>query len=204
MTTNQKLPGPAINVCKGDRIIVDVTNHMAGQGLAIHWHGLHQEKTPWMDGIGMVSQCPIHTGNTFRYSFYASEAGTHAWHAHSGVHRTNGLIGTLVIREANDPNADLYDYDLAEDSVLLTDWDNHMGEDNDPGIRKVLATLPSSVLINGHSSYHDTKTDVYKFAPMAVFYVQRGKRHRFRIANTGSHVCPFGITVCNLSIYFAK
>lgn len=54
MTINQQLPGPSINVCKGDRIIVDVSNHMPGQGLTIHWHGIHQKKTPWMDGIAMV------------------------------------------------------------------------------------------------------------------------------------------------------
>lgn len=30
---------------------------------------------------------------------------------------------------------------------------------------------------------------------MAVFYVERGKRHRFRIANAGSHVCPFELSV---------
>lgn len=33
MTINQELPGQTINVCEGDRIIVDVTNHMPGQGL---------------------------------------------------------------------------------------------------------------------------------------------------------------------------
>lgn len=55
MTINQQLPGPSINVCKGDRIIVDVTNHMHGQGLTLHWHGIHQKNTPWMDGVGMVT-----------------------------------------------------------------------------------------------------------------------------------------------------
>lgn len=44
MTVNQQLPGPVINVCKGDRIIVEVTNHMPGQGLSMHWHGLRQQK----------------------------------------------------------------------------------------------------------------------------------------------------------------
>lgn len=195
MTMNQQLPGPSINVCKGDRIIVDVTNHMSGQGLAIHWHGLLQERTPWMDGVGMVTQCPINAGTTFRYAFYASERGSQAWHAHSGVHRTNGLVATLVIREANDANADLYDYDLAEHTILLIDWDNHMAEDNNPGIRNAMSVLPSSVLINGHGSYYDSSTDQCKFAPMAVFYVQRGKRHRFRILNVSSHVCPFGVSV---------
>lgn len=188
MTVNPQLPGPPINVCKGDRVIVDVTNHMGGQGLTIHWHGIHQHRTPWMDGVPMVTQCPINTGNTFRYVFYASEVGTHLWHAHSGLHRSNGIVGTFVVRESNDPNANVYDYDLAQHSLLLLDWDNQMAEDREPGVRSAL-TLPNSVLINGFGSYK------FKFAPMAVFYVQRGKKHRFRIANAASHVCQLEISV---------
>lgn len=191
---SQQLPGPAINVCKGDRFIVDVTNHMGGQGLTMHWHGLHQHKTPWMDGVPMVTQCPINTGNSFRYVFYASEGGSHLWHAHSGLHRSNGLVGPLVVRESNDPNANLYDYDLAEHSLLIIDWDNQLAEDREPGLRSVL-TLPNSLLINGFGSYHNLKTSEYKFAPMAVFYVQRGKKHRFRIMNAVSHICQIEITV---------
>lgn len=128
MTINQQLPGPAINVCKGDLIIVDVTNHMPGQGLTIHWHGIHQHKTPWMDGIGMVTQCPINAANSFRYAFYASEGGSQFWHAHTGLHRSNGLVGSLVVRVNDDINAELYDYDLAEHTVLLMDFDNHIAE----------------------------------------------------------------------------
>lgn len=127
MTANQQLPGPAINVCKGDRIIVEVSNHMPGQGLSIHWHGIRHQKTPWMDGVAMVTQCPINVGNTFRYVFYASNAGTYAWHAHSGVHRVNGLSGQLVVREANDPNQCTYDYDFAAHNIILFDWNNFMG-----------------------------------------------------------------------------
>lgn len=125
---NQQLPGPAINVCKGDRIIVDVTNHMPGQGLTIHWHGIHQHKTPWMDGIGMVTQCPINAGNSFRYAFYATEGGSQFWHAHTGLHRSNGLVGPVIVRELNDLNANLYDFDLAEHTISLMDFDNHIAE----------------------------------------------------------------------------
>lgn len=82
----------------------------------------------WMDGIAMVTQCPISSGNSFRYAFYATEKGSNFWHAHSGLHRMNGLVGSLVVREKNDPNAELYDYDLAEHTVILTDFDNHIAE----------------------------------------------------------------------------
>ena len=194
MSINQKLPGPEINVCKGDRIIVDVTNHMAGQGLTIHWHGLHQRETPWYDGVPMVTQCPINTGNTFRYKFKASEAGTLFYHAHSGVHRSNGVVGKFVVRDPNEPHANAYDYDLAEHSILLLDWNNDMAEEKAPGIRSV-RSLPDGILINGFGNYFDPNNGDYKYAPIAVFYVERGKKHRFRFANAGSHPCAQEIWV---------
>lgn len=108
----------------------------------------------------------------------------------------------LIIREALDPNRCTYDYDLAEHNVLLYDWGNYMAEDNLPGIQSLTRITPQSILINGQGSYHDFSSNTHKFAPMAAFYVQRGKRHRFRFVNTGSHPCPFGVTVCNILIIF--
>lgn len=72
-------------VCIGDEVIVDLENRLSGANSAIHWHGLHQRKTPWSDGVPMVTQCPIQNDNSFRYFFYASEVGTHYWHCHSGT-----------------------------------------------------------------------------------------------------------------------
>lgn len=194
MSINQQLPGPAINVCKGDRIIVDLKNLIAGIGLSYHWHGLSQERTPWMDGVALLTQCPINTANTFRYAFHTSDAGTHVSHAHSGVHRSNGIVGSLVVREENDPNAELYDYDLAEHTILLFDWDNEVAESHEPGVRNA-SFKPDGVLINGLGNYFNPQTNKYSHAPMEVFYVQRGKRHRFRIANAGTHICPTEISV---------
>lgn len=194
MSINQQLPGPAINVCKGDRIIVDLKNLIAGVGLSYHWHGLNQHRTPWMDGVALLTQCPINTANSFRYAFHASDAGTHVAHAHSGVHRSNGLVSQLVVREENDPNAELYDYDLAEHTILLFDWDNEVAESHEPGTRNA-SLKPDGVLINGFGNYFNPETNKYSYAPMEAFYVQRGKKHRFRIANAGTHICPIEISV---------
>lgn len=200
MPVNRKLPGPAINVCKNDRIIVDMANHMAGSEFAMHWHGLHQKETPWSDGVPMVTQCPIFSGNTFRYVFNAREAGTMYYHAHSGLHRTNGCVGKMNVRDHEDPNAALYDYDLSEHSVLVSDWNNQLAEERSPGI-KDKPIEPESLLINGFGSYFDKSTQRYTYAPMAVFYVQRGKRYRFRIDNAASHICPFELSVSIHNFY---
>lgn len=72
-------------VCKGDWLVVDVINQVPGKSASIHWHGLLQRKTPWMDGVSMVTQCPITTGQTFRYYFEADNSGTYFWHSHTGL-----------------------------------------------------------------------------------------------------------------------
>lgn len=194
MSINQQLPGPSINVCKDDRIIVDIKNHMPGQELSFHWHGLHQKESPWFDGVPMVTQCPIFSGNSFRYTFNVREAGSHLYHAHSGLHRSNGLIGNLIVREPNEPNADYYDYDLNEHEILLSDWNNELAEEKAPGTRND-AQLPDSILINGFGNYFNSETGQITYAPIAVFYVERGKKHRIRIVNGASHICPLEISV---------
>lgn len=194
MTVNRKLPGPPMNVCKNDRIIVDVTNHMAGSDFAMHWHGLHQKDTPWSDGVPMVTQCPITSGNTFRYLFTASESGSMYYHAHSGLHRSNGCFGVMTVRNHEDPNASFYDYDLSEHSVLVFDWNNQLAEETSPAI-KFSPTRPDSLLINGFGSHFDKTKNQFTNTPMAVFYAQRGKRYRFRVDNSATHMCGFEVSV---------
>lgn len=71
-------------VCKGDTIVVDVKNHMLDREVTIHWHGVYMKQTPWMDGVPMVTQCPIPTSTTFRYKFPALPSGTFFYHSHVG------------------------------------------------------------------------------------------------------------------------
>ncbi len=55
-------------MCEGDTIIVNVTNHLRnGEGTSIHWHGFHVRNEQYMDGVGMLTQCPIPIGNSFTY-----------------------------------------------------------------------------------------------------------------------------------------
>lgn len=71
-------------MCQNDKIVVDVVNRIAAHTISIHWHGISQETTPWMDGVPMVTQCPIHSRNTFRYEFPATHSGTFWYHSHEG------------------------------------------------------------------------------------------------------------------------
>ena len=165
MTINRQLPGPPINVCKDDMIVVDVHNEMDGTSTSIHWHGINQVETPYMDGVPYVTQCPIQYGSIFRYAFYVRETGTNFYHSHSGLHKTNGLYGALVVREPKkeDKNKKFYDYDLAEHVIVASDWMHDYAEMFTPGLSSRLS-LYQSLLINGHGRFYDVSfsTTFYK------------------------------------------
>ncbi|KAJ8298431.1 hypothetical protein KUTeg_024962 [Tegillarca granosa] len=149
IVANRMLPGPAIHVCKNDIVKVNILNRLdSAEGVTIHWHGLHQKGYQHMDGVPMVTQCPIPVETSFQYSFPAANLGTYFWHSHTGVQRADGLFGAFVVREPNDFH--LYDYDLPEHTVVVFDWmielainrfanHHHAGGDN----------KPASMLING-------------------------------------------------------
>lgn len=64
---NGHWPCPQIDLDKGDRLIIDVYNDLGNQSTGIHWHGLHEYMTGYMDGTSGVTQCPIPPGRHMRY-----------------------------------------------------------------------------------------------------------------------------------------
>ncbi|XP_058056324.1 uncharacterized protein LOC131207715 [Anopheles bellator] len=197
MSINRKIPGPAISVCKNDLIVIDVTNAMAGTATSLHWHGLHQRATPHMDGVPFVTQCPIAFGNTFRYAFLATEAGTQFYHSHSGHHKVNGHYGALVVREPRsaDPNSQLYHYDTPAHVLVGSDWMHVDGEMFMPGLPLAGGILPVNLLINGRGTFGGRDGHARTDVPLEVFYVRRGARFRFRFINAASHVCPLQLQI---------
>ena len=126
ISVNKRIPGPTLIVNEGATVVVDVTNNMFTEETSVHWHGMHQRNTPWMDGVGYITQCPIEAGSSFRYIFEATPSGTFWYHSHSGPQRTDGLFGGLIVKEKNLKNiTDAYgDFiDLPEEHTLsLLDW----------------------------------------------------------------------------------
>lgn len=125
----------------------------------MHWHGQHHVKTPYMDGVPYVSQCPILPGSTFRYDFIATEAGTHFWHSHSGIkegnfsiiiqqsndatrmifnrvrnpflgfQRGDGVFGPLIVRTPPKVNWHNDLYDIDKYIIQISDWTHELGID---------------------------------------------------------------------------
>uniref|UniRef100_A0A1B6FJ43 Laccase n=1 Tax=Cuerna arida TaxID=1464854 RepID=A0A1B6FJ43_9HEMI len=199
ITVNRMLPGPSIEVCLGDHIIVDVANHLSEEGTSIHWHGHHQRGSPYMDGVPFISQCPIPSNSVFRYQFIADNPGTHFWHSHTGLQRGDGHFGSLIIRttDSENPHLGLYDQDLSEHTMLILDWSHQLGvamftaHYHSDGDNK-----PKSMLVNGKGRYFND-TQQLTSTPLEVFTVRQGVRYRFRVINAGVQNCPIELSIDN-------
>jgi FtsP/CotA-like multicopper oxidase with cupredoxin domain len=177
--TEPALLGPTIEANWGDWIEVTVTNNIENEGTSIHWHGLLQTNSPWMDGVPGNTQCPIAPGSTFTYRFQADLYGTTWYHSHWSAQYGSGLYGPIVIYGPK--NCD-YDYDLGP--ITLSDY---LHEYYEVAVEKTLANLQTgnpgppladNNLINGKASNGP--------APMASFNFTSGKTYRLRLINTSA------------------
>ncbi|KAK3090802.1 hypothetical protein FSP39_014772 [Pinctada imbricata] len=189
---NRMLPGPAIHICLGDTVIVNLYNKLEGhEGLTIHWHGVHQDGSPHMDGCTNV--------NTV---FKPSNPGTHFWHAHSGLQRADGIFGGFIVREPKEQDSHLgfYDLDLPEHTLLVNDWlvelaiERFANHHHATGDNK-----PASMLINGKGVFAKKTNDRNETSttPYHEVKVQRGRRYRFRLISNGLLNCPIQFSIDN-------
>ena len=80
---NELFSWPTIEVMEG----VEVVNLLEREVLSFHWHGIHMLYNVWMDGVPYLTQCPIHTRQSFTYTFLADPPGTHFYHSHVDLQR---------------------------------------------------------------------------------------------------------------------
>ncbi|XP_034935980.1 laccase-2-like [Chelonus insularis] len=200
IVANRMYPGPAIQICLGDLVVVDVKNMVPGNEITIHWHGIYQKNWQHYDGVPYLTQCPIPEATTFRYQWRAQNIGSHFWHAHTGLHKAQGLDGAIIIRQPrqDDPNQKLYDVDGLDTIVFLSDVLHRSPVDHFPGTTyKNVGQVPDNFLINGKGQWTDPVTGNITTTPLAVFNVQQGLRYRFRIINAFSLGCPAHLIIQN-------
>ncbi|KAK9504790.1 hypothetical protein O3M35_008975 [Rhynocoris fuscipes] len=201
VAVNQKIPGPAIFVCEYDRIIVNVNNELRTKTLSIHWHGIHQTGSLFMDGVPFVSQIPVQPFGTFKYNFIAEPHGTQLWHSHSGFQESDGLYGMLIVRREEPSHIrELYDFDLPEHTAIIWHWYHQPTAD----ILEAVLHQNGSIygfgfLINGKGALkeyiHPNGSKAY--TPRERFRVSKGNRYRFRIIYNSAIYCPLQISVDN-------
>lgn len=198
---NKGIPGPTIQVCVGDKVLVDVLNDMPSTAVTLHWHGLtmgpsfavpRAEKTPFMDGTPGITQCPVGPSSGFRYSFIASNPGTHFWHAQTGLERGDGVFGPLIVHQSheNDPYQK-----LAQHIMTINDWFHSSTQS-----KYVLQqhsnqeAKPKSILINGRGPQKHDADEVAR-VPYSKFIVANDTRYRMRVINAAVTNCPVTVTV---------
>lgn len=192
---NYQFPGPLIEANEGDTIVVHVDNQ-ATNATAIHWHGIYQIGTPYMDGTVGVTQCPIAPGHSFTYEFtLTGQSGTYWWHGHQGLQSSDGLHGPLIVHGREERALQEIPYDT-DRVVMLSDhyhdlssallWQYLMPdmENAEP--------VPESGLINGRNirncdefpDRHCDNTTANVGLPSIV--LKRNKTHRLRFINVGA------------------
>jgi iron transport multicopper oxidase len=72
---NNKWPIPPITANVGDRIVVNVFNQLGNESTSLHFHGLFQNGTSYMDGPSTVTQCAIPPGAGLTYNFTVEQPG---------------------------------------------------------------------------------------------------------------------------------
>ncbi|XP_013180397.1 PREDICTED: laccase-2-like isoform X1 [Papilio xuthus] len=181
LVINDMTPGPPIHVCVNDIVIVKVQNKVPGQDMAIHWHGVEQKGTPYMDGVPMVTQCPIGFGSTYEYAFIASSPGTFFYHADAVAHQSDGVYGSLIVDQPQplEPHSSLYDFDRSkEHTLILAARFPEMLSGNLDGKQ----LKPDSLVINGEEK------------SMKIFVIP-GYTYRLRLINAVAVECPLIVDI---------
>lgn len=186
MAVNRMVPGPAIELCENDTVVVDVLNYL-NEPSTMHWHGIHMSRSPEMDGVAHVTQYPVEPGEVYRYEFQADRSGTLWYHSHVGWQRGFGVAGNLIVRQPHqaNPHARLYDYDLVEHAIMVQDIFY------DYNIQQV-----RNILINGkgrnHLSQLPDQDARHRYERLRV---TPGYRYRMRIVLNGIFNCPVEFSI---------
>ena len=163
---DEQYPGPELRVNEGERLRVDVANQLPAP-TTIHWHGVPVPNP--MDGVPGLTQDPIQSGDSFRYEFDATPAGTYLYHSHVNLQLDRGLVGPLIIKEES-PHVE-YDEDV---TLFLDDFlptEPNLDAGNGMGERPPYEGL----LINGRVPDDPFTVDV-----------EKGQRVRLRFINGSS------------------
>ncbi|KAF2742401.1 multicopper oxidase [Sporormia fimetaria CBS 119925] len=176
---NEVFPGPLIEACWGDTLVVNVKNDLPRNGTTIHWHGIRMLDENHMDGVNGITQCPISEGESMTYRFKLRQYGTSWYHSHYSSQYSDGVLGPLVI---HGPSSD-DDWEEELEPIVVTDWVHRSAfELFHTELEGGAPPKADSILVNGVGRFNNAG-DYYKqkFEP--------GKKYLIRIINgsTGLH-----------------
>lgn len=106
-----------------------------------------------MDGVASVSQCPIAPGDSFTYTWRATQYGSSWYHSHFYVQAWDGILGGIII---NGPATANYDEDLG--NLFLNDWSHQTADQLAVQAGSTGPPTFDNCLINGTNVYDDSGT----------------------------------------------
>jgi FtsP/CotA-like multicopper oxidase with cupredoxin domain len=189
---NGQFPGPLIEANEGDTLVFDVDNQ-SENATSIHFHGIYQNGTNFMDGTTGITQCPIAPNRKFRYEFTVTgQSGTYYYHGHQAVQSSDGLVGPLVIHSKDEKKLQKIPY-ATDRVVMLQDWYHDLSsglliEALEPGSES--SPIPHGVLMNGLNK-RDCSRLPHRMCDNSTsnlpsFDLTANANHRLRFINAGS------------------
>ncbi|KAJ7053573.1 Cu-oxidase-domain-containing protein [Mycena amicta] len=182
---NGTFPGPPIVATKGQTLVVKVNNKLTDSTMrrstTINFDGLFFDSDNiFNEGSPFVTTCPFGPGESYTYTIpLGDQTGTFWYHSQLSVQYADGLRGTLVVYDPEDPLAHLYDVDDASTVLTVADWWHNTSTS---GLAGYLATqiIPVSDdgLFNAKGRFNGGPE--VEFAAVSV---TKGKRYRFRLIN---------------------
>ncbi|KAF7549281.1 hypothetical protein G7046_g8406 [Stylonectria norvegica] len=193
MLINNQFPGPLVECNEGDNLVVHIDNQ-GPNATSIHFHGLFQNGTNFMDGTVGVTQCAIAPNSSMTLRFAVrGQFGTYWYHAHHSAQASDGLLGPMIIHSVKESKLQELDYDsdrvvMVQDhyhnltSELLMEYLSPGQENEEP--------VPDNALINGRgvrdcADFEGWPCDVQNVT-IPTIDLTSGNRHRLRIINVGA------------------
>ncbi|KAH8671175.1 iron transport multicopper oxidase fet3 precursor [Xylariales sp. PMI_506] len=204
---NNQWPCPTIDVNVGDTVVVKMTNGLGNETTGLHFHGISQIDTNFMDGAAMVNQCPVKPGSTITYQFLADAAGTFWYHSHNMGQYPDGLRGPLIVHEPKS-SCDKYDEEVI---LTVSDWYHSLTTPLIqnmllPNNTQFLPPFPDSLIVNEggdrNIQFEVGKTyrvRIISFAAFASFMVHFGSHNMKVIMTDGSFVKTQEVDVLRLA-----
>ncbi|KAI8633748.1 multicopper oxidase [Xylariaceae sp. FL1651] len=176
---NNMWPCPIIEASVGDTVVVKLVNKLGNETTGIHFHGINQINSNFMDGAVGSNQCSLPPDYSMSYSFTADQAGTYWYHSHSMDQYPDGFRGPLIIYDPADPYVNDYDEDIV---LTVSDWYHAQSptlvkQMLQPNNTKFLPPRPNSILVNEGSN--------------GEVCVETGKTYRIRIINFSALTAAF-------------
>ncbi|KAI1500861.1 Cupredoxin [Biscogniauxia marginata] len=176
---NNEWPCPLIEANVGDTIVINMTNKLVNETTGLHFHGINQINSNFMDGAAGSNQCPVPPEYSISYSFLADSAGTYWYHSHNMGQYPDGLRGPLIVHDPADPYLNDYDEDII---LTVSDWYHSqtpalVQQMLQPNNTEFLPPHPNSITVNEGAN--------------GLIPVEAGKTYRIRIINFSALTAAF-------------